>query len=218
MMPIAIALLLISMVLNVYWAFGMWFTPTEVRTANSTPDMIVMRTPGGLLEVSTIAAEERFDATTRHTILGVSVGKTIAQIRVPAVYRYHISLAREWNIRVLDEALIVVAPEVVPSLPVAVDTGKLESFASGIWSPFTGTEAIASLQKSITTVLGKKAASEQLILLQRESARQTVSEFVRKWVGSQMRWKGGDVPAVLVFFANEPLGLKALPLIATERQ
>ena len=170
------------------------------------------------VEVSTIATEERFDSTTSHTVLGVPVGKTVAQIRVPAVYRYHIPLQTEWKIRVLGETLVVVAPKVQASLPVAVDTGKLETFTSGLWSPITGTDAVAALQKSITSTLGKKAASEQLVLLQRESARRTVSEFVQKWVVSQSRWKNGKAPTVLVFFEDEPLGKKAVPLVASPPQ
>ena len=218
MKPTALALVLVSLMLNAFFAVKSWLGPPEVRVANSVSDLIVMRTPGGLLEVSTIAAEERFDSTTSHTVLGVPVGKTVAQIRVPAVYRYHIPLQTEWKIRVLGETLVVVAPKVQASLPVAVDTGKLETFTSGLWSPITGTDAVAALQKSITSTLGKKAASEQLVLLQRESARRTVSEFVQKWVVSQSRWKNGKAPTVLVFFEDEPLGKKAVPLVASPPQ
>ena len=215
---IAVALVLISLALNTFFGLRLWLGPPEVQFANSNSDLVVMRTTGGLLEVSTITAEERFDSTTSHTILGVPVGKTVAQIRVPAVYRYHVPLQTEWKIRVLGETLVVLAPGVQPSLPVAIDTSKLEFFTSGVWSPLTGTEAIASLQQSITGALGKKAATEQLILLQRESARATVSEFVQKWVVAQGRWKGRKVPAVLVFFEDEPLGVRALPLMSMEPQ
>ncbi len=214
MKQIALALVFASLALNAFFAFRMWRSSPEVRIANSASELVVMRTPGGLLEVSTIAAEERFDSTTSHTILGVPVGKTVAQIRVPAVYRYHIPLGAAWNIRALSDTLIVVAPKVQPSLPVAIETHQLESFTSGLWSPFVGTGDLALLQKSITGALEKKAGSPQLILLQREAARQTVSEFVHKWVVSQPRWTGKKTPAVLVFFADEPLGVKALPLIA----
>lgn len=186
----------------------------RVEKAQSGSEMVVMRTNGGLLEVSMITSEERFDSTTNHTILGVNVGKTVAQIRVPAVYRYHVSLAKEWNMRSTDEALIIIAPTVKPSLPVAIDTAKLEGFSSGVWSQITGSAAIASLQKSITASLEEKAATPQLMLLQREAARNTVAEFVQKWVVEQPRWIGKRPPVVLVFFADEPLGGKAAPLLA----
>lgn len=185
---------------------------TEVTATTSGP--IVMRTPGGLLEVSTITTEERFDSTTTHTVLGVPVGKTVAQVRVPAVYRYHIPLADEWSIRLNGNALVVIAPPVRPSLPVAINTTKLESFSLGVWSPLTGEDALTSLQKSITGTLDRKAASADLIKLQRESARQSVTEFVQKWVVQQARWQGKRTPAVFVFFEDEPLGQRAKPLFS----
>lgn len=213
MKTILSALFAISLALNVFLAIRIWIAPSSTRTTNSTNNVVVMRTPGGLLEVSKITTDERFDSTTNHTILGVPMGKTVAQVRVPTVYRYHIPLAKEWNISLSGNTLIVVAPPVQPTLPVAIDTGKLESFSSGIWSPITGTDAIGSLQKSITAKLGEKAASQQQVLLQREAARLTLGEFVQKWVIDQARWKGLKPPTVLVFFEDEPLGKKAAPLL-----
>jgi len=218
MRPLLIVALAASIAGNCYLAYRVLFTEPKSQTSQASGEMVLMRTPGGLLEVSTITAEERFDSTTNHTILGVPVGTTIAQIRVPAVYRYHIPLAKDWRIRTTAEALVVVAPAVKPTLPVAIDTGKLEGFTSGLWSPLTGTKELAALQKSITNSLGAKAASSQLILLQRESARKTVSEFVRKWVVTQPKWKDKKPPVVLVFFADEPLGEKAAPLLIPQHQ
>lgn len=203
-----------SVLMNTFFAYRTWFAPSSTKTSNSTGNAVVMRTPGGLLEVSRITAEERFDSTTSHTVLGVPMGKTIAQVRVPAVYRYHVPLAKEWSIRISGETLIVVAPPVQPTLPVAINTGKLESFSSGLWSPVTGNSAIGSLQKSITAQLGQKAESQQLILMQREAARLTIGEFVQKWVIDQPRWRGLKSPTVFVFFEDEPLGKKAAPLLS----
>jgi len=206
------AITIVSLALNSYLAFQLWLSRSKTEIKHSDESIVVMRTRGGLLEVSMITSEERFDSTTNHTILGMPVGQTVAQIRVPATYRYHIPLAKDWTLRSTDDTLIVVAPPVRPSLPVAIDTSKLQSFSSGIWSPMAGPGAIASLQQSITASLGAKAGTTQLFELQRETARKTVSEFVQKWVVEQARWKGAKVPVVLVFFADEPLGIKAAPL------
>lgn len=207
-------LLVASLALNAWLALRDPGGARDPRSTSVTGTMIPMRTPGGLLEVSTVAAEERFDSTTQHTVLGVPVGKTIAQVRVPAVYRFHIPLATEWNLRLTGEALVVVAPPVAPSLPVAIDTSRLESFSAGLWSPFTGAEAVAALQRSITAQLAAKADSPALIALQRESARKTVAEFVEKWVLAQPRWQAVKAPTIFVFFADEPLGTRAAPLLA----
>ena len=203
-----------SIALNVFLAYRTWFAPAVTQTTITTGAAVVGRTPGGLLEVSTISAEERFDSSTNHSVVGVPLGQTVAQVRVSTVYRYHIPLAKQWNVRFSGNTVIVLVPPVQPTLPVAIDTGKLESFASGLWSPITGPDAIASLQKSITARLGEKAASQQLILMQREAARLTLGEFVQKWVVAQERWKDLKKPTVFVFFEDEPLGKKAAPLLS----
>ena len=208
------ALLMIGVAANAALFAWQLRSPPKTTITVSAENRVVMRTPGGLLEVSTVTAEERFDSTTTHTVLGVPVGKTVAQVRVPAVYRYHISLAKDWTFRSTGNALVVIAPPVRPSLPVAIDTAKLESFASGIWSPITGDEAVSSLQRSITTTLAMKAPTPDLIKLQREAARQTVTEFVQKWVVQQPRWNGTKAPAIFVFFEDEPLGQRAAPLLS----
>ncbi len=213
MRRLVLALVAASLAFNALLAWRMWATGPSTRTAHSSGERIVMRTPGGLLEVSSVTAEERFDSSTQHTVLGVPVGRTVASVRVPTVYRYHVPLAPEWTFRQVGDTLIVVAPAVRPSLPVAIDTGRLESFSAGVWSPFTGEAAVAALQRSISERLERKAASPELVLLQRESARHTVTEFVRKWVLEQPRWKGASAPTVFVFFEDEPLGRDAGPLL-----
>lgn len=213
MKPHVAALVALSVLANVLLATYLWFGRPSVQVTNAAHDVVVMRTPGGLLEVSTVSTEERFDSTTTHTILGVPLGETVAQIRVPAVYRYHIALAKEWQVRVVGDALVVIAPRVEPSLPVAIDTSRLHAFAGGLWAPVTGPDAVATLQHMLTAELAKKAASPPLILMQREAARATVAEFVRKWVLDQARWKGQRPPTMLVFFEDEPLGQQASPLL-----
>lgn len=193
-------------------------TGAQGRTSvtHSALDQIeVMRTNGGLLQVSTIRSPELFQATQDHTIFGVHVGKTTSRIRVPATFHYHVELAPEWKITVRDKTFIVIAPRVKPTLPVAIDTAKLEKLTSGTWSLLTGHSELDQLQKSITQSLAQKAVTPLFIQFQRETARKTVTEFVTKWVLEQR----GSPPAtgytIRVFFADEPievLGSAPLPL------
>jgi hypothetical protein len=207
-----IALAILSLLANLYFANALWFRTPSTTTAQSSGMPVVMRTPGGLLEVSNVRIVERFEAATDHTILGVPVGRTIAMIQVPAVYRYHIELAPEWRMRLDDKTLIVVAPPVKPSLPVAIDTARLEGFSAGAWSLVTGDRLLRQLQMSITARLDAKASSAELVGFQRETARKTVTEFVDKWVLDQPRWKSSPKPAARVFFADEPIEqLRSLP-------
>lgn len=207
-----------SLLVNGMFAYRALFEPhPPAMVLQPASKREVMRTPGGLLEVSTVTSEERFESSTSHTVLGFPVGKTVAMVKVPAVYRYHIPLAKDWVFRADDGTLLVIAPKVAPSLPVAIDTTRIEYFSNGLWSAFTGDAAIKGLTKSITPALEKRAATAEMLLLQRESARQTVSEFVRKWVTVQDRWKGKRVPIVIVVFEDEPLGKTTAPLMASDQ-
>ena len=194
-----------SLAANVYLAWQLkpsWFG----AALSESPDRIeVIRTPGGLLQVSTIASPEVFQTTQNHTIFGIPVGQTTSQIRVPATFHYHIELAPEWKITVRGKALIVIAPRVKPTLPVAIDTARLEKLTSGAWSLFTGKAELNQLERSITQSLAGKAASPQFIQLQREAARKTVTEFVAKWVLEQKRLAPSAGYAIQVFFADEPI-------------
>jgi hypothetical protein len=189
-------------------SFRLWSTDRgEVRSA-SGDEIMVMRTPGGLLEVSRIRATEEFDTRFVHTLVGIPVGETVPRIRVPAVYRYHIELAPEWRVLRTRDTFTVVAPPVKPSLPVAVDLSRMEKDASGTWVllPFTETEALDDLERRITAKLAVKAVMPAYVQLQREHARKTVTEFVRKWLLTQAQWQSAAKPRIRVLFADEPLG------------
>lgn len=85
----------------------------------------------------------------------------------------------------------------------AIDTARLQADASGKWSFFTGAYSKANLQLDITGALAQQALSPKYIELQREYARQTVIEFVQKWVLSQEQWRAGNDYQVRVFFPDE---------------
>lgn len=178
-----------------------------VRSA-PRPEVIVLRTPGGLLEVSRIQATEVIDATIEHSLFGIRIGSTMPRIRVPAVYRYHIELEPEWRVVRADGVFTVVAPRVKPSLPVAVDFSGMEKDVAGTWIllPFTGNEDLDVLERGITAKLAEKAKSRDYLDRQREDARDTVREFARKWLVEQTRWRRADYEDIRVLFADEPAG------------
>jgi len=207
-MRIVFALLVAaSLLANLYFVLrdGSAQRRTVVTQSPGVDQFEVIRTKGGTLSVSTIKAPEFFQATAEHTVLGVPVGQTTSQIRVQAVYQYHVELAPEWKVTLRDKTFIVIAPRVQPTLPVAVDTAKLERYASGTWSLFTGADELDRLQRSITQSLAAKAVLPSYIQFQREAARTTVTEFVTKWLVAQPRWQPASAYKVQVFFADEPI-------------
>ncbi len=183
------------------------------RTAGDTHsgpgnEILVMRTRGGLLEVSTIRATEQFDKKFVYTVLGLAVGETVPHIRVPAVYRYHIELAPEWAIIRTGDVFTVVTPPVKPSLPVAVDLAHMQKDVGGTWIliPFNERADLESLERDITATLAAKADSPAYRQLQREAARKTVTEFVKKWLVTQARWQTESTSTIRVLFPDEPIG------------
>jgi len=186
-------------------SFRLWDTTRSDASASAPEEVLVMRTPGGLLEVSRIHATEVFETRFIHSLLGVPVGETVPRIRVPVVYRYQIELAPEWSVLRTGREFTVVAPPVKPALPVGVDFGRMEKEASGTWIllPFSGTASLDDLERELSARLARKAVLPAYLQLQREPARQTVEEFVRKWLITQERWSTESGSTIRVYFADE---------------
>jgi hypothetical protein len=202
-----------SLSANVYLAKKVSDNPRPPKSRDVTTDeRVVIRTNGGLLEVTTIKSSEAFEVLKDHTVFGIPVGTTVSRIRVPATFRYQVELAREWKILLRDKTFIVIAPVVKPSLPVAIDTARLEKESFGVWSIFTGGAQLDQLQRSITQQLGVKASTPSYVQFQREEARKTVTEFVAKWLITQEQWKSASSYPIKVYFADEPIqALSTMP-------
>ena len=189
------------------------FSARVVDTIRSAPseETIVLRTPGGRLEVSKIHCAEILDMRIEHEVLGLTIGETVPRIRIPAVYRYQIDLDPEWRVVRTNRVFTVVAPAVEPSLPVAVDLSGIEKDVAGDWYvvPFTETADLNALERGITAKLGKKATSREYLERQRADARKTVTEFVKKWLVEQTRWKDASYENIKVLFADEPTSAMA---------
>lgn len=169
-------------------------------------ESVVLRTPGGRLEVAELKQVESFEVARDHTVLGVPVGSSFSRIRVPAHYRSHVELASEWTVRVRpDGSVRVIAPRLQPTLPVAIDTGRMEKESRGLWSLFTGPDQLAALERSITASLARQAATAPVLARQREAARATVAEFVAQWLMTQTEWKPHAGSRIEVLFADEPI-------------
>ncbi|HEX7373928.1 MAG TPA: hypothetical protein VF277_03080, partial [Steroidobacteraceae bacterium] len=134
-------------------SFRIWDSTRGEVTSAAPEEILVLRTRGGLLEVSRIHATEVFQTRFIHTLLGVPVGETVPRIRVPVVYRYQIALAPEWNVLRTGTEFTVVAPAVQPALPVGVDFGRMEKEASGTWMllPFTQTGSLDDLERELSS-------------------------------------------------------------------
>jgi hypothetical protein len=189
-------------------SFRAWDTTRGEGRSGAPEEILVLRTKGGLLEVSRIQATEVFETKFIHSLLGIPVGETAPRIRVAVVYKYQIELAPEWRVLRTGREFTVIAPPVQPSLPVGIDFGRMEKEVSGTWVllPFTGTASLDDLERELTARLARKAVLPAYIQLQREAARKTVDEFVRKWLVTQSQWSTESGSVLRVYFADETIG------------
>ncbi len=180
-------------------------TQTKV-TASGLP--VVMRSNGGLLEISTVTVHERFTRTDTKAFWGIPLGTTVSIIQVPATYRYHIEMAKEWPIQIETRAdgsrvATVHAAEVKPSLPVAIDTAKMEKYSQSGWARFNKDENLSTLEQSVTPELQKRANLSAVRQLAMDAGRQTVREFVTTWLLKEQAWKRDPAYQVNVLFPGE---------------
>jgi hypothetical protein len=203
----AVFVAVVALVAFGLYKFGTWLLPAETafNQSRTLSLPLVSRTPGGLLEVASVSTTELFEKKSMLTIAGLNMGTTVSQIRVPAVYRYQVRLAQDWRAYVSDGKLLVIAPAMTPSLPVAIDTGRMEMQTTAGWARANAQENLQALHREISAALELKAKSPQYVDVQREQARKTVAEFVSKWLLEQERWKTLRPDQVKVYFADEPI-------------
>jgi hypothetical protein len=180
--------------------------PATVTEVLSSGESLVMRTPGGTLEVARIKAYESIRRTSPGTPLLwglIDTGATVSEIDVPVLYRYHVPLAKEWPIRCTRELCVVRAEAIAPTLPPAIYTGEMRRRTESGWARFDKSANLAALEKSLTEALSARATSERNLDAATRAGRRTVKEFVRTWVVSA-RGTGSDPhPRVVVLFPGE---------------
>ena len=76
----------LSLLANALLAWWLWRAQPPAPPPPATPvgESVLLRTPGGRLEISEIQQTESFEVSRDHDVLGVPVGSTFSRIRVPA--------------------------------------------------------------------------------------------------------------------------------------
>lgn len=176
---------------------------------------VVFRTEGGLLEVGGFEINEEFYRENYKIWFGLYLGKTVSQIKIPVTYKYHIILQNEWTVHVKDNICTVMAPKISPTLPVAFDSGKMQKKTENGWMRFDKIENLNDLERSITKELGARAWLPDHLVLVREAARKTVTEFVQSWLlrDSIYNWNDDSNHVVKVSFPGEKEEKMILPSV-----
>ncbi len=182
------------------------FKPEEVvATFHEWRELTVASGTGSHLEIATAEASERFTRTTNYQVKGwrLPLSTNVSEITVPATYRFHIDLNDEWQLVPEGKRLLVRAPRVRPTLPVAFDTAKVEKKTSAGWARWDVGEDLVELEKGITEELGARAAAPATIAKIEDEGRLAVARFVRDWLLSREAWGEDRFEEIVVVFEGE---------------
>lgn len=157
----------------------------------------------GILETATSSVPETFTQTDSASILDIPLGTTVSEIRVPAVYRYHIRLYDPWKLVMSGQVCVVFAPQFQPSLPPAIITADMEKSTSSGWLRFDADENLDALERSITGELEKRANDKLHRDYVREACRQSVAQFVKRWLMKEHSWPDDHFHQIVVVFPDE---------------
>jgi hypothetical protein len=157
----------------------------------------------GILETATSSVPETFTQTDSASLFNIPLGTTVSEIRVPAVYRYHIRLYDPWKLVMSGQVCLVFAPQFQPSLPPAIVTSQMEKSTSSGWLRFDADENLDALEQSITGELEKRADDKLHRDFVREACRQSVGEFVKTWLMKEQYWRDDRFHQIVVVFPDE---------------
>lgn len=190
------------------------FKPEEVvETFDEWRVLEATGNEGNILEVATAQSVERFTRKTNLAMFGktLPLGTTVSEISVPATYRYHIDISEEWFVTSDGPRLLVLAPALRPSLPVAFDTGLVQKKSQTGWGRWDGDANMEELEKTITSKLESRASNEDSLAKVRDASRDSVAKFVQSWLLSREAWGEDKFEEIVVMFDGETNSLSSMP-------
>lgn len=180
------------------------FFQGKVTVTASNILLEIGRTHGDLLEVAspTKTMEVFTQSDSRMAAWGkIYLGTTVTEIKVPATYRFTVKLSDMKDARLEGNVLVITAPEIKPSLPVAFDTGGIEKKSDSGWARFNSAEQLADHEKNLTASLATRATHQVGVV--REVARKDIEQFVQKWIVDNNPAYRDQIHAIKVVFPNE---------------
>jgi hypothetical protein len=160
---------------------------------------------GDVLELAVSQSDESFKRSDERRIGWdyIYLGTTVVEIRVPVTFRYHLRLSDVWRLASRDHVCVVLAPAIRPSLPPAIHTALMEKRAESGWARFDKNDKLDELEQSLTAMLEQRSMDTNHIQLVREPCRQSVAEFVKRWLLREKHWRSDRFSAIVVVFPDE---------------
>ena len=177
-------------------AAAAWFflgSPREQAVAVLDPARIILlRTPGGFLEVGALEKVEEFGWSTRYTCPLVDCPQlltpTISRIRIRAHFVYRVPLAAQWQLVPRGDHYALTVPEPQLQVPVAFHTDDMQILTTDkSWLSPPVAPNQEALVRHLGPELARRGAAASYLQAQRPSAEKTVQEFARKWMIEQGR-------------------------------
>ena len=174
-------------------------TPSTSATVMSEP--LVMRTPGGLLEIARVKAYERFkrEDPKKVEVIDLDLGTTVSEIEVAALFRYQIEMARQWPIACTPVRCVVRTGPVKLATPVATYSEETRKRTQSGWARFNKDDNLARLEQGLGAQLAARGEDPRNRQLALEAGRKTVGEFVRAWLQRET----GRAREVIVLYPGE---------------
>ena len=183
------------------------FSSRNIKSTYEEHLASVRATDGNILQVGVVESTEILRREDTMKLFGdfFEVGTTVTEIRIPAVYKFEINIDEKWDINsqisAKNSVLIIIAPTIKPSLPVAFDTQRMEKFVKEDMLRFNAVEQMQALEKEITPTLNRLAP--QKIDLVRDKARMAVAKFVQNWLLREQQWDTKKFSIIAVYFQDE---------------
>jgi hypothetical protein len=155
------------------------------------------------LEVATSKQTEILERADDRSMLGLDLGINRVQISVPVTYRYAVPLYAEWLLRKRGSSLLVRAPSIQSSLPPAIHTDGMTTISQRGWARLRPEDLMEQLHNEITPTLSRYASDPKRIALVREICRESVADFVQRWLQIEGQWRPDGLKTVYVQFADE---------------
>jgi hypothetical protein len=204
-LAVAAGVLVLALAVVAWQHFGR--LRSEERVAVLDPAKVeLIRTPGGLLEVSAMEKVEEFGWRTSWDCPLVDCSqlpKTFSRVRVKAHYVYQLPLAAEWRLELQGDHYRLTVPPVQLRRPVAFDTATMViETTGGVFSPAAAPNRENAI-RHIGPQLSERGAAAAYIDAQQRTAEKTVREFAEKWMLQQGRKPAR--PITVVFTGPNPL-------------
>ncbi len=169
--------------------------------------IIVLRTPGGFLEVGAIEKAEEFGWSARYTCPLMDCPRllkpTISRIKVRARYVYRVPLQAQWKLLPQGDHYQLTVPAPQLQEPVGFHTPDMEiRTTKGGWLSPPAAPNQQAVLRHLGPELARRGNDPAYLQAQRPYAEKTVQEFARKWMIEQGHI--ADLPIRVTFAGPAP--------------